>query len=325
MSDSFSRGPSTLDLEMMRRAVERAAQAAMCSEPASVHAMTAAMEMAKIEADMQTGLGSLRADDLLLQYQYASVAESALGYRQAVLNALAGLDLSSVALQMQVEVEEDVRQFELLDVAECAGLIAAPSMGRDLEDALIAAYNSTGDPEVIWRLVEAHYDADGAAAIQAIITTANADKDLSSRPQNLDEVMEAHRLELDTLTTGPLVELIESVLVLTLEETILPALGRSERVKHNTILENMLSVDFSLPGRATARLLSLVQFMDEQMYEYFDWRSDPARRDDPSKANRHQLGHGWVTGNRRNTLRCFLLIDVLADVLPALRASAGVP
>jgi hypothetical protein len=276
-------------------------------------------------ADMQERLNSLDVAGLLRRHTDATVTERMMRYGRALLDTVAGVDISSVALLMQAGVEENVRQYELLEAVESAGLIAAPSMGRDLEDRMIAAYRSSADPEVIWKLAEAHYDADEAAALQGIVTRAKADKDLSGRPQNLDEVLDAHREGKNSLTTPSQVALIESVLVLVLEEAILPALGRQERVKHGTIVEIMLSVGFALPGLSTARILSLMEFMNAQMYRSFDWRSDPIQRDDASRANRHQLQHGFVAGNRRNTLRCFLVIDVLADVLPALRSSAGLP
>src|SRR5579872_1064515 len=148
-------------------------------------------EMARAYGYVDECVSRVQVDEVTRALNSANVAERASAYERAVVDALAGMAVAA-APDMQVIAEESTRQYGLLEAVRAAGLVAAPSMGRDLEDAIIDEYGRTAEPLAVWRLVEAHYNADGAAALYGIVARAKADKDLSRRPQNLDEVMRAH-------------------------------------------------------------------------------------------------------------------------------------
>lgn len=60
--------------------------------------------------------------------------------------------------------------------------------------------------------------------------------------------------------------------------------------------------------------------VSNQLYGFSDWTCDPEVRRNYLDLNRHRLLHGMAKqGTRANTLRCFLILDLLADLLPALR------
>ena len=78
------------------------------------------------------------------------------------------------------------------------------------------------------------------------------------------------------------------------------------------------SVAFSIGFEAYS---CLIDYFEERLYQYCDWKTDPTVRADYTNLNRHRLLHGMVTqGTRMNTLRCLFILDLVAAFLPAVRA-----
>jgi hypothetical protein len=64
-----------------------------------------------------------------------------------------------------------------------------------------------------------------------------------------------------------------------------------------------------------------VHYLEANLYHSSDWKSeDPATRGNHLDLNRHRLLHGMATqGTRLNTLRCFLMLDIVEALFSALR------
>lgn len=70
----------------------------------------------------------------------------------------------------------------------------------------------------------------------------------------------------------------------------------------------------------------VIAYMESKLYDSFNWATDIGRREDYINLNRHALLHGMATqGTRMNTLRCFLILDILAMLLPEMRADGNLP
>jgi hypothetical protein len=136
----------------------------------------------------------------------------------------------------------------------------------------------------------------------------------------LRDALIAHQQHLDTISTFPLVAVIEGILVPFFKEL------QGVSSKHNQLSSQILDIPASVVNRAIGleATVCLVKFFDDCVYRFVNWNTDPADATDYDKLSRHGLFHGIsLQGTRLNTLRCFLILELVSRLLPWIRADAA--
>lgn len=238
----------------------------------------------------------------------------------ATARALSQFDLPTLSMDWNWwSVERDRRRtiaaFQNLD------LIPSPSVDRALVDQIVNAHEANESEDTILELVLQHFDADDCAAVAKIVDRLCISTDFKARAEVLQDALTGHRAHLDTITCYPLVAMIEGLVVPLLSEIV-----GGGNVKHYQIPEILEEVPASVAYAIGLEAYDcIIEYFRGHLYENFDWQKQPDKARDFINLNRHCLSHGHAArGTRLNTIRCFLVLDVMAVMLPELRREFGV-
>lgn len=193
------------------------------------------------------------------------------------------------------------------------GLVPGPSMDEGFVERIVATHENGADPEEICRDVLDYYDANGAAVLADVIERLVSNPYFADREKTLRQTFEAHRQGYDAITVYPLALMIEGVLVPYLREAL-----DKKKIKHNELADHLGHMPF-LGGIGLEGPACLIGFMEAHLYDWWNLaEGEDERVDEHMALNRHRLAHGALAqGTRMDTLRCFLILDLIAALLKA--------
>lgn len=215
-------------------------------------------------------------------------------------------------------LEEFAERRRVRDAFEAADLIPSPSMTQDLIDRVVAAHEHGAQPDELAAIVLEAYDANDCALLRGLVDQLCVSPDFAQRVPVLRDTLAAHRAGLDAMTTHSLVAMIEGIMVPFIAEVS----DSGKWPKHNDIADELKSWPASLAwGVGSEGYGCLITYLKDHLYGTAHWKTeDPATRGRFEVLNRHRLLHGMaVQGTRLNTLRCYLILDVIEALLPAVR------
>jgi DNA-binding MarR family transcriptional regulator len=216
-------------------------------------------------------------------------------------------------------LEEWARTSRVQDAFLVVELVPAPSMDSALIQRVVDAYQTGTSSEEIMGMVLAEYDVDECARTALLVDRLCASEDFADRRPLLEQVLVAHRQGLDAMTVYALVPMIEGVM----SSFIFEHGGRVKWPKHNDLAEVLDELPLSIVSAVGwAEYACLVEFFRESLYKNADWKAeDPETRAQHLNLNRHRFLHGLARqGTRAHTLRCLLILETIAMLLPAVRA-----
>lgn len=237
--------------------------------------------------------------------------------------------LDSIAASMRAMAPwlEELAERERVRAAfYAAGFIPSPSMNTELVRRVVDAHEKGVSASELANMILSFFDEDRCERLIPVVDRLCENPEFESWRTTLEHVLAAHRSQLDSITTYPVVAMIEGILLPFFTENFDPddikMMTGTGKVKHNTIAKLMgqlpLGVVFPVGFEAFA---CLIDYFEEHLYQSSDWKADKSVRSDYVNLNRHRLLHGMVTqGTRMNTLRCLFILDLLGIFLPAIRA-----
>lgn len=197
-------------------------------------------------------------------------------------------------------------------------LIPAPTMDEHLIDRVVAEYENQTPHDEIHQIVLDHYDEDDCNRVAHLVEELLCAPDLVDREAVLRDVLSAYRLGLDAITAYPLVAVIEGVLI----TALVPYVTEPKKdLKHNKLADLLGDIPLvATAGIGFEAIVSMLAFMEGSLYHSSHWWDDEEKRKNYIKLNRHRLLHGMAyRGTRLNTLRCLLMLDLVAKLLPKMR------
>ncbi|MDP9380271.1 MAG: hypothetical protein M3Q29_08975 [Chloroflexota bacterium] len=230
-----------------------------------------------------------------------------------VARPLLKLDWSSLFPKTWDWFEDFARSRRIEEAFSCADLVPSPSMSHELVERVLEAYEAGAGRVEITEMVMSECDADGCRLLGEIVDKLRVNPYLAGREETLRQTLEIHRLGFDAVSSYPLVPMIEGVMVPFLQELT------DKKVGHNRIAGELGEMPVQVGYAVGIEGLSCaIAFMESRLYKSFDWTSDAIARSNYIDLNRHLLLHGMaVQGTRENTARCFLLLDLVGALLPA--------
>jgi hypothetical protein len=192
-----------------------------------------------------------------------------------------------------------------------AGLVPAPSMGKDLIDELVEAHEAGATPEELCEMALARYDADDSAKLASVVERLCDSLHFAGREETLRDALEAHRRGLDSLPTFSLVPMIEGVLAPYMRE-----ITGKKKLGHNGMAKEI--ADLPCYGAGIEGSMILVAILQARTYGHWKPGDAPEIIDEFAAVNRHMMAHGGLLrGTRLNTLRCFFILEQIAALLDA--------
>jgi hypothetical protein len=248
------------------------------------------------------------------------VSEIAGRWVEAIGQALNKFDWARVAdtLFAVAEYAENATRVEAAFTA--VNLVPSLSMDRGIVDRVIATHEAGASQNEICAMVLSFYDEAESANVKAIVDRVELSPHFASRSDVLRDVLSAHRSGLDSITTYPLVAMIEGVLI----TALIPYVNDPKtELRHNMLAQYFLETPAIVAlDVGLAPIISIVAFMEGSLYHSSNWWDDEEIRRNYVELNRHRLLHGMAErGTRMNTLRCFLILDLIAEILPRMCAA----
>jgi hypothetical protein len=190
-----------------------------------------------------------------------------------------------------------------------AELVPGPSMNVGLVRGVVEAYEARGTRDEICGKVLDHYDEGNAAALAGVVERLSSTTRLAGREDVLRQTLQAHKAGLDAIGVFPMVPVIESVAV-----ACVLALAGEDRGPHAA---GVVPAEVPESGTGVDNLACLVGYLEAHLYNPQEECTRAA--DYYVELNRHRLARlRQAGGTRMDTLRCFLLLDLVVAFAEAL-------
>lgn len=198
------------------------------------------------------------------------------------------------------------------------GLVPSPSMGYQFVEKVVTLHESGCSNDEILELVLNYFDEDDSARLSDIVERLESIDALSGWADVLHDALRAHQMRLDAIASYPLVAMIEGVLI----SAFYPlAANPKQDLRHLKLADYLLDIPMMYVTNVKIEtLMCLVSYMEDSLYRSSNWWDDENTRKQSTELNRHRLLHGMAErGTRLNTLRCFLMLDVIGELVPGIR------
>lgn len=212
-----------------------------------------------------------------------------------------------------------MRIAELLAFRE-ARFVLTPAMPVELRTAVCEAHKAGAPLDTLALKIVEHYDTH-TTLLNELVNRLCAAPEMVDREKVLQQTLEAHRAHYDAMTVYALLPIIEGITIQA-PNTIFPM--KEKKGKKIVLPINKMSRELGnltlkrLPTgvRHAARLLSLIAFAESHLYKSFNWTNEEERRAAMETLSRHTYLHGLIHhGSRADTLRCFLILDLIVAVM----------
>ena len=188
----------------------------------------------------------------------------------------------------------------------------APSMSEELVAKVVDLYERDVGSGTVHSMVSRYYAKDHWRRLEEIIEGCRDNPLFTSRMNLIEEAFQAHRGGLYNLSvTGLLVHLEGIAADYVKEHNLLPEVGGKTR---KIILAALNDTPYSLLDvRTYAGVSALMVYVENSMFASVDFDKEHGRLHGENRLVGHAVRHGRqaAVGTRMNSLRLFLIIDVM--------------
>jgi DNA-binding MarR family transcriptional regulator len=214
-------------------------------------------------------------------------------------------------------ISDAIQRRRVVDAFGFAGFIPSRSMDQAFIDKIVEVYEAGATQTELEGLILTFVDADGCAVLDALVNRLCEHPDFQDRVPVLRESIAAHKEGKDAISAYALVAMVEGLMFPLLRELT----GKVDKLRYKEVAVLLGQLPVWLADLVGATAYScLIAFIRNHLYQFSDWESDPTVRENYAELNRHRLLHGMAArGTRANTVRAFLVLDVIAGLMTAAR------
>lgn len=189
----------------------------------------------------------------------------------------------------------------------------APSMSEELVAKIVSLYDAKASSRTVHSVVSRYYAKDDWSRLDEVLQRCVNNPLFGSRIGLIQEALQAHRQAMYALTVTGLLVHVEGIAAdYVKRRKLLPQVGR----KTKKIILTALSANHSsfLDIRTYAGVSSLITYLENSMYATVDFDAKHDRLQNETRLVGHAIRHGRQAsiGTRMNSLRLFLILDVMA-------------
>ena len=254
---------------------------------------------------------------------------------QAMVSSLQALRLPDVVSEFHAHIgqvlsritSESLASFNpLIDMAERIGktsairdafvhynLWIAPSMTEELVGKILDFHQDGLNSGTVHSMLVRHYAADDWKALDEVIESCEENPLFEPRIHLINEALDAHRLGLYNASVSMLLMQVEGIAAdYVKKHNLMPQLGGKTREIILTAVKNTPCAVSDV--REYAGVSALVGYLEQAMYISMDFDKEHTRLQTEEHLLAHPIRHGRQVkfGTRTNSLRLFLILDVLS-------------
>lgn len=238
--------------------------------------------------------------------------------------------ISAASATAQARFQELAEREESGEVLQFAGLVPTIHMPAVLRREVIVLFrqgqtDGLSEAEIqrsIHVAVVTHYDANECAEVRSVGERLKQSVYFGPWSMVIEESVHAHVLNLDAISAFALCAMIEGSIKDFLADA-LPAEERPLKTKHKELSSKLEPFIENVPQdlRDATRLIAAL----DNLYRYWDWEDNKDIRDQETALGRHALLHGFRRGGTRlDTIHCFLVLDLLAELFSFIKEETAV-
>ena len=188
----------------------------------------------------------------------------------------------------------------------------APSMSEELVGKIVHLFEANAGSGTVHSMVSRYYARENWCRLEEILERCQNNSLFKSRIKLIEEAFRAHREGLYNLTVTVLLVHLEGIAAdYVKKHKLLPIVGGKTR---QIILAALNDTPYSLfDVRTYAGVRSLIAYVEDSMYASVDFDKEHVRLQGENRLMGHAVRHGRQVafGSRMNSLRMFLIIDVM--------------
>ena len=189
----------------------------------------------------------------------------------------------------------------------------APSMSEELVGKIVRSYEAGTGSGTVHSMVSRYYAKDNWCRLEEVLERCRNNSLFASRMKPIEEALQGHREGLYNLTVPGLLIHLEGIAADYVKKHKL--LQKVDGKTRQIILAALNDAPYSLwDARTYAGVSALIGYIEESMFASVDFDKEHGRLHGENRLLGHAVRHGRQVafGSRMNSLRMFLIIDVMA-------------
>lgn len=212
------------------------------------------------------------------------------------------------------EIAERVGRSEAVrDAFVAYGLWLAPLMSEELVQRIVTLHSRGANSGVVHSLVSRYYAKDNWALLDSVVEGCRGSRYVAQRCEAMSQALKAHRQGLYAVSVPALLVHIEGIAADYVKANkLLPKIGPKTKEIVVAALEGTPCSLFDV--REYASVTALLAYIQGSMYMFVDFDKQHRALHHEKRLVAHAIRHGRQIsyGSRMNSLRLFLMIDVLS-------------
>ena len=188
----------------------------------------------------------------------------------------------------------------------------APSMSEELVGKIVRLYEDGAGSGTVHSMVSRYYARENWRRLEEVLERCRNNSLFKSRVKLIEEALQAHREGLYNLSvTGLLVHWEGIAADYVKKHKLLPTIGGKTR---HIILTALNNTPYSIMDvRTFVGVSALMAYVEDSMFASVDFDKEHVRLQGENRLVGHAVRHGRQVafGSRMNSLRLFLIIDVM--------------
>lgn len=205
------------------------------------------------------------------------------------------------------------RSQAVCDAFVAYGLWLAPSMSDDLVQKIVTFHEQGARPGVVHSVVSRYYARANWRTLDGVVERCRGNHRLAHRAEAVNQALHAHRDSLYAVTVPALLAHVEGIAAdYVKSNNLLPKVGKETK---KIIVAALDGTPCSLLDvRTYAAVTALLDYIENSMYVYVDFDKEHRHLLGEKRLMAHAIRHGRQVsyGSRMNSLRLFLMVDVLS-------------
>lgn len=198
-----------------------------------------------------------------------------------------------------------------LPAFRAARFVITPTMPVDLLTTVHEARKAGPSIDALERAIVTYYDSH-PELLDALVGRLCTAPTMVGRKEVLQQTLKAHRDRYDAMTVYALLPIIEGITI----RATSTAFASVTPFKMAQKLRDDSLKRWPIGTRIDTALRTLIVFAESHLYKSFNWDNEDERRESMATLNRHTYLHGVTRhGSRADTLRCFLILDLIVAVM----------
>ena len=222
-------------------------------------------------------------------------------------------ELATAFLPLKELTERFGKVARVRDAFRHYNLWIAPSMSEELVGKIVRLYEADAGSGTVHSMVSRYYAKENWCRLEEVLERCRNNSLFKSRMKLIEEAFQAHREGLYNLSvTGLLIHLEGIAADYVKKHKLLPKVGGKTR---QIILAALNDTPYSLLDvRTYAGVRSLIAYIEDSMFTSVDFDKEHIRLHGENRLMGHAVRHGRQVafGSRMNSLRLFLIIDVMS-------------